>query len=170
MARKKTEEKKTNSEKLARQAGKVAAKAERSASEAVDRAKALTTYVAGFFGKPIGAAVHAGQETIEQLSSGVSHLLGAEGVAATAENALEDVKDAVEARVQSIVRELGLPTREDYEALGKRVAALEAAAAKPRAARKPVSKPSAKPAAKSAAKPAAKAPRVRATVKPAGAK
>jgi hypothetical protein len=174
MAKKKTEEKKTNSEKLARQAGKVAAKAERSASEAVERAKTLTNYVTGFFGKPIGAAVHAGQETIGQLSSGVSHLLSAEGVATTAGNALEDVKDAIEARVKAIVRELGVPTREEYEALRKRVAELEAATGKPKQLRKPAAKPAAKAPAKAAAKPAArpaaKPARARTGSKPTGAK
>jgi hypothetical protein len=158
MPKRKTEPKKTNSEKLARQAGKVAAKAERSATDAVERAKALTTYVVGVIGKPIGAAVHAGQETIGHLSSGVSHMLSSDTVASTAGDAIDDVKSAIESRVQAVVRELGIPTRDEYEALKSRIAALEAAASKP--ARQRPTRPStaspAKPATKAVAKRAAK--------------
>jgi hypothetical protein len=171
MARKKVETKKTNAEKLARQAGKVAAKAERSATEAVDRAKALSAFFAEFFGKPIGAAVHAGQERIGQLSAGVTNLFTSETGSGSSDGAIEAVKGAVESRMRAIVHELGLPTRDEYEALKARLAELEAAAAKkPARTRalpaKGVAKPAAKPAAKAARKAGAEASKSAAVAAP----
>lgn len=128
--------------KAAAKTGKLAAKVERIAREAVDRAVHASAIVADAFGRPdkvvgaIGSAASAGQDALAHM---------------------------VDERLKATIAGLGLATLGDLKKLTGRVSALEKAtkpAASKAAARKPAAK---KPAAKKRA--ARKAPARRASAK-----
>ncbi len=162
-SRKKTEGRKAELEKAARQAGRIAARAEKATRDAVERTKETSSMLIDFLIHPshaaaaLGKAVSAGQK---QLTSGANE-------AVAVEKELRSRLDTlIDERLTAVLHGLGLPTGTDLQVLVDRVNALEAAEEKP--ARKPAAKPAkaaAKPAAKRAAKPAAKS--VPATAKPA---
>ena len=185
-SRKKIEGRKAELEKAARQAGKIAARAERVAREAVERTKETSSMLIDFLVHPthaaaaLGKAVTAGQK---QLTSGANEAVAVE------RDLRARLDTLIDERLTAVLHGLGLPTGTDLQVLVDRVNALEAAEAKPagkpaakpaRVAAKPASaakpaakpaakraKPAAKPAAKAAAKPAAKAATKRAAKKPA---
>jgi hypothetical protein len=165
-SRKKTEGRKAELEKAARQAGKIAARAEKVAREAVERTKDTSSMLLDFLMHPthaaaaLGKAVTAGQK---QLTSGANEAVAME------KELRAKLDSLIDERLTSVLHGLGLPTGTDLQVLVARVNALEAADAKPpakptakparKAAAKPAkaaAKPAAKPAAKRAAKPAAK--------------
>ncbi|MBK6315038.1 MAG: hypothetical protein IPF53_12165 [Blastocatellia bacterium] len=163
-SRKKTEGRKAELEKAARQAGKIAARAEKAAREAVERTKDTSSMLLDFLMHPthaaaaLGKAVTAGQK---QLTSGANEAVAIEKDLRARLDAL------IDDRLTAVLHGLGLPTGTDLAALVTRVNALEAAEAKP--ARKPAAKAepaTAKPAPKRAAKPAAK-PAAKRVAKPA---
>ncbi len=174
-SRKKTDGRKAELEKAARQAGKIAARAEKVAREAVERTKDTSSMLLDFLMHPthaaaaLGKAVTAGQK---QLTSGANEAVAKE------KELRARLDELIDERLTSVLHGLGLPTGTDLQALVTRVNALEAAeartarrpaakaTAKPaRAASKPAAKPAVKPAAKKSAKPAAKAAPKRAAKK-----
>lgn len=189
-SRKKIEGRKAELEKAARQAGKIAARAERVAREAVERTKETSSMLIDFLVHPthaaaaLGKAVTAGQK---QLASGADEAIAVE------RDLRARLDTLIDERLTAVLHGLGLPTGTDLQVLMDRVNALEAAEAKParkpaakpaKAAAKPASatkpaakpapkpaakraKPASKPAAKHAAKPAAKSAPKRAAKKPA---
>lgn len=118
----KTEGPKT--EKLAQRAGKLAAQAERIARDAVDKAVHASSMIVDVFGHPgqigdaAGSALTAARKTAGELGEGAG-------------DALAGLSSAVDDRVRATVKSLGLVTKEDFDRLSRRLAALEAATAKP---------------------------------------
>jgi hypothetical protein len=159
-SRKKLEGRKAELEKAARQAGKIAARAERVAREAVERTKETSSMLIDFLVHPthaaaaLGKAVTAGQK---QLASGADEAIAVE------RDLRARLDTLIDERLTAVLHGLGLPTGTDLQVLMDRVNALEAAEAKP--ARKPAEKPAAKPVAKPAAKRAK--PAVKPAAKPA---
>ncbi len=159
-SRKKLEGRKAELEKAARQAGKIAARAERVAREAVERTKETSSMLIDFLVHPthaaaaLGKAVTAGQK---QLASGADEAIAVE------RDLRARLDTLIDERLTAVLHGLGLPTGTDLQVLMDRVNALEAAEAKP--ARKPAAKPAAKPVAKPAAKRAK--PAVKPAAKPA---
>ena len=159
-SRKKLEGRKAELEKAARQAGKIAARAERVAREAVERTKETSSMLIDFLLHPthaaaaLGKAVTAGQK---QLASGADEAIAVE------RDLRARLDTLIDERLTAVLHGLGLPTGTDLQVLMDRVNALEAAEAKP--ARKPAAKPAAKPVAKPAAKRAK--PAVKPAAKPA---
>lgn len=159
-SRKKLEGRKAEVEKAARQAGKIAARAERVAREAVERTKETSSMLIDFLVHPthaaaaLGKAVTAGQK---QLASGADEAIAVE------RDLRARLDTLIDERLTAVLHGLGLPTGTDLQVLMDRVNALEAAEAKP--ARKPAAKPAAKPVAKPAAKRAK--PAVKPAAKPA---
>ena len=142
-SRKKTDGRKAELERAARQAGKIAARAEKVAREAVEKTRETSSMLLDFLVHPthaaaaFGKAVSAGQK---QLTSGASE-------AVAKEKELRSKLDTlIDERLAAVLHGLGLPTGTDLQKLVERVNALEATEAKP--ARTP---------AKAAAKPAATA-------------
>ncbi len=79
----------------------------------------------------VRTSVSAGQRTVEQVSGEVGRLL--ETVTARAERPAKQIGAALDERFASAVAALGVPTREEFERLSSRVAALEAATKRPKA-------------------------------------
>lgn len=163
---KKADGKKANAEKIAREAGKAAARAENLASEAVSAATKATGMLFSFLGRPaevvaggLGTALHAGQDAIGSVGAGVGKLLGSGGD--------EDV-ETVEARLRAVLAEMGVPTRSDLEYLHTRLNDLEKRLDEAKA-RKRGAATRARPASKTASKPPA-AKQAKAPVKAAGRK
>lgn len=168
-SRKKTEGRKDELQKTARQAGKIAARAERVAREAVERTKETSSMLLDFLVHPTHAAAALGKA----VSAGQKQLTDGAGEALAKERELRAKLDSlIDERLAAVLHGLGLPTGTDLAKLVARVNALEsntpAPGAKP-AAKKAAAKPAAK---KAAAKPvakraAAKTPARKAAAKPA---
>lgn len=168
-SRKKTEGRKEELQKAARQAGKIAARAERVAREAVERTKETSSMLLDFLVHPTHAAAALGKA----VSAGQKQLTDGAGEALAKERELRAKLDSlIDERLAAVLHGLGLPTGTDLAKLVARVNALEsstpAPGAKP-AAKKAAAKPAAK---KAAAKPvakraAAKTPARKAAAKPA---
>lgn len=168
-SRKKTDGRKAELEKAARQAGKIAARAERVAREAVEKTKETSSMLLDFLVHPthaaaaLGKAMSAGQK---QLTSGANEALAKE------KELRSKLDSLIDERLAAVLHGLGLPTGTDLQTLVNRVNALEAGDAKPASAAKPAAKtaakkPAAKPAAKAAAKKAAAKPAAKRAAKPA---
>jgi hypothetical protein len=131
MARKTKSETRSQVEKLARNAGKVAARAERVAKGAVDKALSTSSLVADYITHPtqlvgaIGGAVTSGQEKIGDLADTATGLVQSGAQTVRSGEVIDIVGDAVEERLKSVLKSLGLPTREDYARLLARVEKLE---------------------------------------------
>jgi hypothetical protein len=142
-------------EKLAQRAGKLAAQAERIARDAVDKAVHASSMIVDVFGHPgqigdaAGSALTAARKTAGELGEGAG-------------DALAGLSHAVDDRVRATVKSLGLVTKEDFERLSRRIAALEASTAKP-APKAAATKAPAKKAAAAKAPAARKAPAKKAT-------
>lgn len=161
-SKKKTEGRKAELEKAARQAGRIAARAEKATRDAVERTKETSSMLIDFLIHPSHAAAALGKA----VSAGQKQLSSSANEAVAVEKELRARLDSlIDERLTAVLHGLGLPTGTDLQVLVDRVNALEAAEAKP--ARKPAAKPAgaAKAAAKPAAKPAAK--RAKAAPKPA---
>jgi hypothetical protein len=169
-----------NAHKVARQAGKIAAQAERIARDAVDKAVQASSMVVDIIGHPshaadaIGGAVSAGRKTVVELGSGAQDLI---------ESGTHTMTQLVDDRVRATLASLGLASRQEVDALRRRISEVEgggrkalppkkAAARKPAAKKAAAKKPAAKkPAAKkAAAKPAAKKAAAKPAAKKAAAK
>jgi hypothetical protein len=111
-------------EKLAQRAGKLAAQVEGIARGAVDKAVHASSMIVDVFGHPgqigdaAGSALTAARKTAGELGEGAG-------------DALAGLSSAVDDRVRATVASLGLVTKADIEKLTRRIAALEAATAKP---------------------------------------
>jgi len=173
-SRKKTEGRKEELQKAARQAGKIAARAERVAREAVERTKETSSMLLDFLVHPTHAAAALGKA----VSAGQKQLTDGAGEALAKERELRAKLDSlIDERLAAVLHGLGLPTGTDLAKLVARVNALEsntpAPGAKPAAKKPAAKKATAKPAAKkAAAKPvakraAAKPPARKAAAKPA---
>lgn len=170
-SRKKTDGRKAELEKAARQAGKIAARAERVAREAVEKTKETSSMLLDFLVHPthaaaaLGKAVSAGQK---QLTSGASEAIAKE------KELRSKLDTLIDERLASVLHSLGLPTGTDLQKLIARVNVLESADSAPAAkptAKKAAAKPAAKPAAKkTAAKPAVKKAAAKPAAKKAAAK
>lgn len=171
-SRKKTDGRKAELEKTARQAGKMAARAERVAREAVEKTRETSSMLLDFLVHPshaataIGKAVSAGQKSITS---------GAHEAAAKEKELRAKLEALIDERLKAVVHGLGLPTSDDMQSLVNRVNALEDGKGAPAraSARKPAAKavkPVRKAAKKAAVKPAAKTARRPAARKAAPAK
>jgi polyhydroxyalkanoate synthesis repressor PhaR len=82
----------------------------------------------------VRTSVSAGQRTVEQVSGEVGRLI--DSVTGRADRARKvgdgtDLARSLDERLRAAVKALGLPTREEFERLSARVAALEAKAKRP---------------------------------------
>src|SRR5215218_6028634 len=110
--------------KLAQRAGKLAAQAERIARDAVDKAVHASSMIVDVFGHPsqitdaAGSALTAAKKTAGEIGDGAG-------------DALAGVSSIVDGRIKATVKSLGLVTKADLDRLSRRIAELEAAAARP---------------------------------------
>jgi hypothetical protein len=121
----------TKVEQLARGAGKIAARAERAAKGAVDKAVSTSSAVADLITHPtqivgaIGGAVSTGQEKIGEIADTATGLVQVGAQTVRSGEIVDIVGDAVEERLKAVLKGLGLPSREDYARLLARVEKLE---------------------------------------------
>jgi len=164
----------TRVEKIARQAGKMAAQAERIARDAADKAVQASSMVVDIIGHPshaadaLGGALSVGRKAAGDIGSGAQDLI---------ESGTHTITQLVDDRLRATLASLGLASRQEVDALRRRIAEVEggrkALPAKKGAATKPTAKKAAaKPAAKKAAakKPAAKKPAAKKPAKKAAAR
>jgi hypothetical protein len=129
----KKEPSKTKVHKIARQAGKIAAQAERIARDAVDKAVHASNMVVDVIGHPsqaadaVGKAVTAGRRTAAEIGTGTQHLLESGTSAVANSDVAERLSQLIDERLRATVHSLGLATRGDLTALSHRVTRLERA-------------------------------------------
>jgi hypothetical protein len=119
---------KTKVQKLARQAGKIAAQAERIARDAVDKAVHASTMVVDVIGHPadsLSGALSAGKKTAGDLGTGAQELLESSTTAVANSELVASVSQIVDERVHATLSALGLATNAEVEALKRRIAELE---------------------------------------------
>jgi hypothetical protein len=127
-AGKKVSGERTNTEKMARRAGKVAARAELAARDALEKAREATNLLVSIIGHPVqtvegmaSTAAQVGRSTLNQLTDNMGRVL--EAGSDTAGSAGSYVDD----RVREILAGLGLASREEIDILKARIAELEGA-------------------------------------------